>query len=1043
MGEFAPFIKLKDYNYLEYRVTFYEWSAMKNQLIRIFAYLAIFSLLLQTSPIQAFPKEQDTKNLKAEMDNQEEALEQDVDSTQERNDRRFDPTGKREYIPPTEYELALTSEQVRSFDCSMVSDVPPVECEALVDLYESTNGAGWTNKTNWLVTYTVDDWYGIVVSTGHVTDIELYGNQLTGVLPSTIGNLRYLRDIYLSANQITGQIPVEIGNFINLETIYLGGNLITGSIPSSIGGLSNLHWIELTDNQISGSMPYALSFLANLSGLRLSSNLLTGTLPTWLGNLSNLGELSLAGNQFTGSIPPELGKLSKLDWLEINANQLTGDVPTELGNLTNLIKLHIGLNQLSGSVPLTFVKLTKLEDFFFRDTNLCEPINPDFLAWKATVPIWRGSGIVCPTTSYSISGQVTDDSGQPLEGVNILCNGQNYDKLVTTGADGTYYCNNLPPGMYLVEHPDSVLQSGRDISSLWPSVYGWYFLDSDKTQQNFRLAYSSGTYYGVVKEFLTNIPIANATIKLGGAQPVKTDNSGNYSISVMPGYYVMTVSSPGYLTNQQIVHVSNLLVLEKNISLLPYRTDVYRLPYPATMYQSCTQGNFGSTSHKGIGKYAFDFGASYNEKYKKTPITTVSAVREGKVIQVKTDGVPAGLTDGCGSKGNYVLIKHPDGRASLYLHLKSVFVKAGDRVASGQPIGIAGNTGCSTGIHLHFQLEEYIKGRWWTQSVPIKFYDVNYNYLWSSTLKNYYVESPSNGVPKSGYFYKSANIFPLTLDEELVSSSEERITDDTISPVGSAFFKLTNSPEYIVELNAFDYESENLEMRIARSLEGLDLLPWIPFAEEINWDYPMIYVQYRDEVGNVSETYSAFVESTGYEQPVLELATNELVCTNQDIGLINQTTPYCEQCNWLWDFGDGQLSSDMEPYFDDTWEGGFRGYSNPGEYTISVNMITATGQYSTSKIIEVFQTPDNGFTISRSGLTVNLASVDETAQSWIWDFGDGTIENSRIASHTYNSQDDFPFYITLEVISENGCRNINYFEIPVDINVFLPLIIRE
>jgi len=297
-------------------------------------------------------------------------------------------------------------------------------------------------------------------------------------------------------------------------------------------------------------------------------------------------------------------------------------------------------------------------------------------------------------------------------------------------------------------------------------------------------------------------------------------------------------------------------------------------------------------------------------------------------------------------------------------------------------------------------------------------------------------------VPKSGYFYKSANIFPLSLDEELGSNSEERITDDSVSPVGSAFFKLTNSPEYLVELNAFDYESENLEMRIARSLEGLDLLPWITFAEEINWDYPMIYVQYRDEVGNVSETYSAFVESTGYEQPVLELATNELVCTNQDIGLINQTTPYCEQCNWLWDFGDGQLSSDMEPYFDDTWEGGFRGYSNPGEYTISVNMITATGQYSTSKTIEVFQTPDNGFTISRSGLTVNVASVDETAQSWIWDFGDGTIENSRIASHTYNSQDDFPFYITLEVISENGCRNINYFEIPVDINVFLPLIIR-
>jgi hypothetical protein len=56
----------------------------------------------------------------------------------------------------TDTTKAATPRQMSptSFACSTVSDIPQTECEALLALYSSTNGATWTNKTGWLATTT-------------------------------------------------------------------------------------------------------------------------------------------------------------------------------------------------------------------------------------------------------------------------------------------------------------------------------------------------------------------------------------------------------------------------------------------------------------------------------------------------------------------------------------------------------------------------------------------------------------------------------------------------------------------------------------------------------------------------------------------------------------------------------------------------------------------------------------------------------------------------------------------------------------------------
>jgi len=89
-------------------------------------------------------------------------------------------------------------------DCASQSEIPATECNALVALYNNTNGANWTLNTGWLQTDTPCAWYGVHCSGGNVIALMLPRNNLSGAIPSELRALTKLQrlDLY-GNNQLT------------------------------------------------------------------------------------------------------------------------------------------------------------------------------------------------------------------------------------------------------------------------------------------------------------------------------------------------------------------------------------------------------------------------------------------------------------------------------------------------------------------------------------------------------------------------------------------------------------------------------------------------------------------------------------------------------------------------------------------------------------------------------------------------------------------------------------------------------------------------
>jgi len=141
---------------------------------------------------------------------------------------------------------------------------------------------------------------------------------------------------------------------------------------------------------------------------------------------------------------------------------------------------------------------------------------------------------------------------------------------------------------------------------------------------------------------------------------------------------------------------------------------LYQLPYAPGATYKVSQAFGGTFSHKGSNLYAIDW-----QMREGTP---VCAARGGLVVKVKDDSDTGGGSMKFDPYNNYVLIRHEDGTLGHYCHLQKagICVEPGQMVNAGQVIAHSGNTGFSSGPHLHFCVFKTKDGHE-RVSIPIKF----------------------------------------------------------------------------------------------------------------------------------------------------------------------------------------------------------------------------------------------------------------------------------------------------------------------------------
>lgn len=141
-------------------------------------------------------------------------------------------------------ELIISSNNFR-----LKFDAHTIDSLALVNIYDSMGGTGWTNQTNWL-SGNLNTWYGITVRNGRVTKIDLSNNNLIGDIPKKL-------------------LPDSI--FTAVDTLILANNNITGPLPK-IYDLQSLVYLDVSGNRIETIPNNIKTNIPSINTLKVENN---------------------------------------------------------------------------------------------------------------------------------------------------------------------------------------------------------------------------------------------------------------------------------------------------------------------------------------------------------------------------------------------------------------------------------------------------------------------------------------------------------------------------------------------------------------------------------------------------------------------------------------------------------------------------------------------------------------------------------------------------------------------------------------------------
>ncbi len=288
----------------------------------------------------------------------------------------------------------------------------------LVNLYYSTNGTNWIDT--WDLNEPIDQWHGVILnSNGCLDSLRLNINNLTGTLPTGIGNLAEPRGLYFGRNNLEGAIPAELGNLSTLVGLNLATNNFIGTLPLELFNLTNLTFLGTTGNPLSGPIPPEIGNLINMRYLYMGQSNLTGTLPEEIGNLTDLRILQIRDTELEGNLPLGLSNLTNLEVLDISSNNFIGNIPAGLSTAPNLTNFRFHYNA-----------------FTFDSFDGISIPPPFFYTPQDSIPLaLTGNDVL----SCNAGGNIADNTYRWFkDGVEVaIINGNN---SFTINELGTYHC---------------------------------------------------------------------------------------------------------------------------------------------------------------------------------------------------------------------------------------------------------------------------------------------------------------------------------------------------------------------------------------------------------------------------------------------------------------------------------------------------------------------------------------------------------------------------------------------------------------------------
>ena len=169
----------------------------------------------------------------------------------------------------------------------------------------------------------------------HLPDLEkisIWSNLLSGTLPPSLGRLTHLQCV---RKELIGGFFCFVAHFGSLtltpsflcflRAMYIGKNQLSGPIPSEMGNMTSLAKFNPDFNRFNGTLPTELGLLTDMDNFYAVDNMFSGQIPESLSNWQKIQNAFFSGNDFTGSMPRGLCEAPDLIKLEADCTEVQCD----------------------------------------------------------------------------------------------------------------------------------------------------------------------------------------------------------------------------------------------------------------------------------------------------------------------------------------------------------------------------------------------------------------------------------------------------------------------------------------------------------------------------------------------------------------------------------------------------------------------------------------------------------------------------------------------------------------------------------------------